>query len=280
MYKYEIEGTFLLEKLENNNIKPVQLVENLLSKYSSSHCKKILGYIRKKLDKNDVNYNMLVLPNDIIKKMKIDYSKKLVQNHKELIAIDKIKHINCIDNLANQTLYKTGVGLAGLTGRRCSEIFGTGFFTIYDVKMNLLKFSGCIKGKNNAVKSVIIPCLNNVKIFMKQWSRFVKNINLLYDYKSINNHQEHIKWFESNFETIKRGCIKINNRASKDLSLIVKKELGNKFTFKDLRAIYIALAIKFYKPDNVSQAYYTSNILGHSENDLQTQNSYMKYRII
>jgi len=73
-----------------------------------------------------------------------------------------------------------------------------------------------------------------------------------------------------------------HSNCSKELSLRVKKHFSEfvegDITAKDLRAIYATIACAKYKKDNrkTPQCYY-SEILGHSEDDLNTCNSYFDF---
>lgn len=48
-------------------------------------------------------------------------------------------------------------------------------------------------------------------------------------------------------------------------------------TFTNIRAINAEIASAFYRHHNLTKATFMAKILGHSEEDLQTANSYMKF---
>jgi len=171
------------------------------------------------------------------------------------------------------------LGFCCLTGRRPAEIGCSSDFEPEDI--NHLKFTGQLKTKGiYSLKSYVIPCLMNTNDFLKCWYDFRKQ-------HTKNVFKEIFKNEEYNLDDFKCTQLadKFHNSYSKDISMRVKKYFRNFVTgeiqTKNLRAIYGCIAIsKFNKDTNKSNQRYLAEILGHSDNDLNTANSYIDFKNI
>jgi len=191
-----------------------------------------------------------------------DYRKKVyikngnlrcVYNYKQYID----KAISIIDN--NSYADKV-VGFAALTGRRVAEIATSADFKIKNSES--LIFKGQLKNKNGDVTSDYeIPCLYNTFNLIKKFDVFRE------EYKKYLGDP---KKFNSNF--------------SKYIGISTKKHFKEfvdcDVMAKDLRAIYGRICCNLYKPDNETESFYFAKILGHSDLDLTTCNSYLCFRLV
>ena len=159
--------------------------------------------------------------------------------------------------LSSKSYINRVLALAALTGRRVAEIGCTAEFTPFSE--NIVVFKGQLKTKGKECKDYKIPLLSITKSIIT----CLKEIRL--------DKPQYI----NNPATFHSNC-------SKELSLRVKKHFSEfvegDITAKDLRAIYATIACAKYKKDNrkTPQCYY-SEILGHSEDDLNTCNSYFDF---
>jgi hypothetical protein len=192
------------------------------------------------------------------------YNEKIKNEQNNLKAIyDVDGFINKAESLIiNHNFVESILGFAALTGRRVAEIGCTAEFLICSSQQ--LFFKGQLKTKEskNIDEYYSIPCLSNVE-------------NLLECFKNFRN---------STVKYINKPEL-FHNNCSKDLSIYVKKHFnpfieGN-VTPKDLRAIYATIACKSFKNnDRQTDQSYIADILGHSENDLNTCNSYFDFVIL
>jgi hypothetical protein len=197
----------------------------------------------------------------------IGYKKQIKKEHKNLKLIKDcdgyiekarslIKNSGFIDNV---------LGFAALTGRRVAEIGCTAEFEYpkenSEKNIQHLTFSGQLKTRNRAdVKPYLIPCLSSTielkecfNIFRSKYTRYL-------------------------------GQPKLFHNNSKDLSMAVKKHFSSfvegDIASKDLRAVYATITCRRFKNDNKqTDQTYIADILGHSEFDLTTCQSYFDYRL-
>ena len=159
--------------------------------------------------------------------------------------------------LSSKSYINRVLALAALTGRRVAEIGCTAEFIPFSE--NIVVFKGQLKTKGKECKDYKIPLLSTTKPIIT----CLKGMRL------------DMPQYINNPATFHSNC-------SKELSLRVKKHFSEfvegDITAKDLRAIYATIACAKYKKDNrkTPQCYY-SEILGHSEDDLNTCNSYFDF---
>ena len=201
----------------------------------------------------------LRLTKDETNTININYKAKIKKEQSNLKLIKNPQGIidKAISLLSSKSYINRVLALATLTGRRVAEIGCTAEFIPFN--KNIVIFKGQLKTKGKYCSDYKIPlltttepiisCLKGLRLDMPQY---------------INNPAI----FHSN--------------CSKELSLRVKKHFSefveDDITAKDLRAIYATIACAKYKKDSrkTAQCYY-SEILGHSENDLNTCNSYFDF---
>ena len=184
-------------------------------------------------------------------KIKIEQSNlKLIKNPQGLID-------RAISLLSSNSYINRVLALATLTGRRVAEIGCTAEFIPFN--NNIVIFKGQLKTKGKECVDYKIPLLTTIKPIIT----CLKTMRL--DKPEYINNPD-----------------KFHSNCSKELSLKVKKYFSEfvegVITAKDLRAIYATIACAKYKQDSrkTAQCYY-SEILGHSENDLNTCNSYFDF---
>lgn len=187
------------------------------------------------------------------------------QNYIEM-GVSLIKKSSYIDKI---------LGFCCVTGRRPAEIGCSADFSFVD--SNHLIFEGQLKTKgSDSLKSYKIPILMNTNDFLIHWRFFREQYTK-------NLIDKNILKLDDFFTT--QLTAKFHNNYSKDMSMRVKKYFKNfidgEIQTKNLRAIYGCIAMcKFNKNTNKSNQRYVAEILGHSDNDLNTVNSYIDFKNI
>ena len=206
--------------------------------------------------------NILKLTTEETLFYKEDYKKKVKEEQNNLkLIIDYQGYINKAESLIKTNLFISSVlGFAALTGRRVAEIACSAKFQLYSPAH--LMFSGQLKTKGRGdIGSYLIPCLTSPIEIVSEFKRFRKNF------------PRYIDEFRA-----------FHNNNSKDLSVQAKRHFSDyvegEVKPKDLRAIYATIACKTIKENfRQSEQSYMADILGHDENDLNTCNSYIDYKI-
>lgn len=174
---------------------------------------------------------------------------KLVKDYKKMLSI-------AVQAVKSQDYSSKILGLALLTGRRVAEIACTAEIEV--VGGHIVKFSGQLKTKKDEADNYYIPVLATPAFIAKG----IKEVQAL---------RPHYK----------NAPAKFHDSYSKNLSIKVKKLFAGftegAITPKDLRAIYATIACKHFKKENQTHQSYYADILGHSENDLATSNSYFDF---
>lgn len=159
--------------------------------------------------------------------------------------------------------------LAVATGRRSAEILATAKFEkTENNEDNKLMFSGQTKARGSKrearmSESFKIPCLVDVNL-------------------AING----LNYLEEKRKAIDYNPDAVNPKYSRELQREIQKNWksvseNNNLMFKSLRPIYAALCIqKFYEGNEQSKGTEISEILGHSELDTETANSYRVYTVV
>ena len=193
---------------------------------------------------------------------KEDYKQKVKQEQNNLkLIIDYQGYIAKAESLIRTNHFISSVlGFAALTGRRVAEIACSAKFQLHSPAH--LMFAGQLKTKGRGdIGSYLVPCLTSPIEVITEFKRFRKNSpRYIGDVRTFHN----------------------NN--SKDLSVQAKKHFSDYVegivTPKDLRAIYASISCKTIKANfRQSEQSYMADILGHDENDLNTCNSYIDYKI-
>ena len=193
---------------------------------------------------------------------KEDYKQKVKQEQNNLKLItDYQGYIAKAEALIKSNHFISSVlGFAALTGRRVAEIACTAKFQLHSPSH--LLFTGQLKTKGRGdIGGYVIPCLTSSIKIVSEFRRFRKNFPRYID----------------NVRTF-------HNNNSKDLSVQARRHFScfveGEVTPKDLRAIYATIACKTIKENfRQSDQSYIADILGHDENDLNTCNSYIDYKI-
>jgi len=292
MSKIDTSINNFLRNLENNsNINSICLTEKqLIDKNYTTIGSRKTAYTK---------YRMRVLNSDLKKELKLEVKnifrldkeerdqfkqEGVLQVNNDHLNLRTIKDIAGYIEMGIYLIKSTSyiekiLGFCCLTGRRPAEIGCSSDFKPEDI--NHLEFTGQLKTKGtNSLKSYVIPCLINTNDFLKCWYDFRKQ-------HTKNVFKEIFKNEEYNLDDFKCTQLadKFHSSYSKDMSMRVKKYFRKFVTgeiqTKNLRAIYGCIAIsKFNKDTNKSDQRYLAEILGHSDNDLNTANSYIDFKNI
>ena len=182
-----------------------------------------------------------------------------LNNLRPIHEIDK--YIDVATTLLSDNSYLIQVvGLCALTGRRSAEIGCTAKFELCKDENKLL-FSGQLKTKDRGdLPAYEIPVLCEP-------SKIIETIEALRAKKPqfIND------------------TVKFHDAASKELNRRVKRFFpfvsDAPLSTKDLRSIYGELNFMFEDNPTIAKSKYISNILGHSEDDITTGQSYLDFYI-
>lgn len=169
-----------------------------------------------------------------------------------------------LEMISKGSMFDKILGLAGLTGRRTSEIGCTAVINKVDDYTAL--FRGQLKTKN---RTDVVPY----------------NIPLLCKYSLVNKTFKEIR---SSFSRYIDDPAKFHSCCSSKLSRNVKRHYVDLFEetpkAKDLRAIYATICFRKFneKLENkhIDRDVYYSKILGHSEEDITTCGSYVDFYIL
>ena len=182
-------------------------------------------------------------------------------DHTNLRPIDPDTLIIKARDLLNSTSYlNIALGLMLLTGRRSTEVLKTGVLSVLSDKSVMFAGQLKTKGSDNAQTSPYeIPVLTTSQTAVDSLAK----LRELRVFSGLSNDQVHSKVNKSLNESVKRhfGA----------LVPLVK--------LKDLRSAYATICHDFYCPDHISQTAYFAQILGHSNEDLTTAQSYQDFYI-
>jgi len=197
---------------------------------------------------------------DVVRRVKSKNSEQLITKHTEqkvvsLARIDQmLDEMDKSEHWADLTIF-----IALASGRRAIEILKTGDFK--KGKKNHVLFDGQAKTKGrDDIEPFIIPTLTDTKRLINAHEKLKAKLNEIY-------------FYEKKFDDLTHE--EINGGTAGRLNRKVKSLLGDRFTFKDLRALYAKRASTIYHDDKkTSVAVFYSTILGHSDKDIATQLSY------
>ena len=240
----------IIETSKNMNI-------NILLQTATKHHLSIIDF-KHFIKKYNIVRN-LRLTKDETNTININYKTKIKKEQSNLKLIKNPQGIidKAISLLSSKSYINRVLALATLTGRRVAEIGCTAEFIPFN--KNIVIFKGQLKTKGKDCSDYKIPLLTTTESIINCLERLRLDMP-----QYINNP------------------VTFHSNCSKELSLRVKKHFNefveNDITAKDLRAIYATIACAEYKKDSrkTAQCYY-SEILGHSENDLNTCNSYFDF---
>jgi len=187
---------------------------------------------------------------------------RVVERHNDLKPISQTTIQTFIESVVERCesgskicWLSVGLALGLLTGRRQAEIFGDAEFVKVDATH--IMFSGQMKMKSRQdVGAYVIP------VFNADW--VVMLIGKL-------------------TEADKRGKTKVyvNETISANYSRTPRltKPLGLSF-FKDSRVAYALYHCTYSKPESITIQAYLGRLMGHGEHDLETSNSYQKFKLV
>lgn len=172
----------------------------------------------------------------------------------------------CEDLLNGKSYYDLILGLAGLTGRRVSEIAITSRF---DLRTEMtVWFQGQLKtrGVTDRPEGYEIPTLTYAETVVAALAR-------LREWKP-----ELVAPANATIEKQVALSKRFHNRASTELCKRCRKTFGA-LKVKDLRPVYGELAYLFADDPTIAKKRYMSDILGHGLNDNATGESYLDFYI-
>jgi hypothetical protein len=278
---------FLISLENNKNVKDICIFEKkYLDGYYSTIGSRKNAYskYRMRVENSNLNdeiknivKNILRLSKEERDQFKLNDKLQINFDHLNLRTIKDVeKYIEMGVSLIKKPSYIDKIlGFCCVTGRRPAEIGCSSDFSFID--SNHLIFDGQLKTKgSNSLKSYKIPVLMNINDFLIHWRFFREQYTK-------NLIDRNIYKLDDFFST--QLTEKFHNNYSKDMSMRVKKYFKNFVTgeiqTKNLRPIYATIAVnKFNKNSNKSSQKYIAEILGHSDNDLNTTNSYIDFKNI
>lgn len=180
-------------------------------------------------------------------------------DHTNLRQIDAQTLIGkALELIQTDSYLNIALGLMLLSGRRATEILKTASFQ--KIAQSYVRFSGQLKTKgstNAQTEPYNIPVLCDVDVFMQGFFK----LRELRDFSELTHDQVHSRANKALNESCKRHF----------------KGLIENPKPKDLRSAYATIAYARYAPKNWSSDAYYAQILGHSEQDLNTALSYQDF---
>ncbi len=195
--------------------------------------------------------------------IKSESKTQLYKDHTNLRPIDSEQLILKAESLLESDSYLAiALGLMLLTGRRATEILKTASFE-YESEDSVI-FTGQLKtkGSDNAqINPYSIPVLTSPE-------------NVIQALKRLRDKT-------SDFQTLSNDAV--HSRANKNLNISCKRyfaDLIPNCKAKDLRACYAQICYEYLSPDEWSINAYFASILGHSDQDLTTSQSYQDFYLV
>jgi hypothetical protein len=166
--------------------------------------------------------------------------------------------IKTLSNPEGHTWKEVSIAMAYATGRRCSEIHGTKTWFKVTGEYSV-EFFGQLKTRGRGeVTAYEIPTTIPAELVVKGWV-FLQTTDKIYDDPRI-----------------------VNSRLTKPLNDDLPQHLKNLMsdagakTYKDLRCFYAQVMMKA-KPKTMMEDKYISKVMGHSDWDLNTSNTYRAF---
>jgi len=224
---------------------------------------------------------------------------------KESIEPDRFIQI-CTDMIGgywetHKSYQRLAIGIAGLTGRRFfGEILGFGRFKIigwekleegsvwkHRIPAQVMMFSGHSKSKNAKRPPYAIPVLGDADLIYEGWrvlreekTVIPKNFPDEMRYLTIDSHKISVKRHYDLYQKYRKQIIEINfklKRLNGAATPILRQDFDRPdLQIKDLRSIYASVCYKKFNA-NADKNPYISKILGHSEYDYTTAQSYKNF---
>lgn len=221
-----------------------------------------------------------IVKNDpgVLEKINAAYERKQFENANSLILVGNYREIVAIAQkwLKGSSEEKRAIALMLLTGRRFIEVLKVGEFSVHAVKVQngaivqkwLIDFKGQTKtrgAEGTKFEELFgIPTLAPAKDVVEAIEKFRKSdlgqsiAEADFDYAN--------SYHNPRFNTILRE------------SEIGKAwPIDTDFSLKSLRALYAEICFKHHAPSNIHKDAYYAQILGHSEGNMKTALSYVRY---
>lgn len=250
----------------------------------------------RKLNPEHKALKYLTLPREQHMEFRQEERAKVYEKSGHLCPLDPDAFIlKCEELLSASSYYRKAIGLAGLTGRRISEILVSARFEAVD-ESHLL-FSGQLKTKkseNARIAPYVIPCLGNGFKIVNVWrelraqkifisgERNLDKLALIVAKAHTITADQHSELMLEHGEEIRLIAERANAATSKEIGKVIKKEFAEIISnpkllqTKSLRAGYAHIAFDLFEDESAEKDsnFYFSQILGHSINDLSTAQSY------
>jgi hypothetical protein len=240
-------------------------IEYLTNELSLTAKKRALTRYRnavKEIAPNHIALNFLKLTIDEQLELKQGYKTQLYTDHTNLRPVDPEKLIIKGTELLKADSYlNLSLGLMLVTGRRATEILKTAQMSL--ATPDTVIFQGQLKTKNSdnaQTQPYEIPTLCDSSLVVEALAK----LRTLRDFSDLTPDQVHSRSNKSLNESIKRQF----------------KGLIDNPSPKDLRACYAQICHEYFCPRHISQTAYFAKILGHSEQDLATAQSYQDFYLV
>ena len=252
----------------------VLLRNDLLSKYSKTYVRSCLTEFRKSSKSAGLrlHYHLRISKKDQ-KKITKTYAADLSKAHHGLRWINDPEGMvaKAVAGLSSDNVYIVAVCLILITGRRPVEILKTARFTPVRGDNSQLIFEGQTKTKDRYKGPYAIPVLGKAA---PACIRALKKVRKEMDCTELSNDETKQKY---------------NDKIAYKPTKLFKDYLG-RCTPRDLRKAYAAILVHHFlkafigrtapnKSLDTSVNAYIASILGHWEEDIETANSYIKYRL-
>lgn len=250
-------------------------LKDLYATYADSTVHFWLTKYRHAIKAAELDMPYLRLMHEPIRKMRANGAKQRKRvyqrqaRQKPLYDVDAIVNRACA-LLERESYAAVGLGIALLTGRRAYEVFVTGKFQPIRGRIHEVRFSGQAKTRNNkrAQKPYIIPVLTTPENIVEGMNhlRNLRDFTMyLPDNDEIDLAPKSRDFQDCTGKTLRETCTRYFGK------------LIPKCTPHDLRKIYAVIAYDWFAPPDMSVGRYASEILGHSEGDLATVQSYQDF---
>jgi hypothetical protein len=221
----------------------------------------------------DTPYRQLM--REPLRKMRANNTKQRKKVYQRQARQKPIYDADAIVNQALSLLEKdsyaaVAVGIALLTGRRDYEVCVTAKFQTIRGREYEVRFSGQAKTRNNkrASKPYVIPVLTTPHTILDALMhlRSLRDFTAYMPDENGESHAPKSRLFHDRTEkTLREACTRYFGK------------LIPQCTPHDLRKIYAVIAYDWFAPPDMSIGRYASEILGHSEGDLVTVQSYQDF---
>lgn len=223
--------------------------------------------------------DIIRIDKEILTKLHEDYQARVKAGNADLTLVPEWKGLVEMFRLMlrSDDMELRALALMALTGRRFEEVLKAGEFTLSERRYGgstvvdrwLVNFSGQLKTKGGPEtmhgKTYAIPVLAPAK-------------EIVESFEEMRRSRSGRAWMEASKRQLSTTYNPQFNSRLKDCPAAKFWPKGASLTLKELRAIYAEIAYVSFAP-RTTRAPYFSKVLGHSEEDLTTALSYMRYSL-